>query len=293
MPNWEAYSEAYKRGILPEDKKAVFEEAMKRGLVPNAAPAEQSAQPATPQPEAPPKGLSQLAGEGSMLEYQGQMTEPSRAVAGAVAPYAPAAGAVLGGTVAAPFNIVAPVVAEVAGAGIGYLAGTQAKTLLQNYSQGEPLPSGTEMGMQAVEQYPEAATAALGGPVIGKMAGVVASSVGKLAKQSLGSLTGTGTAAIEEAIKGSPRFRDALRGKISSDEIVQGARDALGMLKQQRGAAYQAELEQLATNKTNIDIATLKQKTMDTIKQYVRVDRAGDPDWSRSALGPEKSVGVQ
>jgi len=30
MPDWEAYQEAYKRGILPEDKKALYEEAMKK-----------------------------------------------------------------------------------------------------------------------------------------------------------------------------------------------------------------------------------------------------------------------
>ena len=33
MPvNWEAYQEADKRGILPPDKKALYDEALKRGL---------------------------------------------------------------------------------------------------------------------------------------------------------------------------------------------------------------------------------------------------------------------
>ena len=32
MPNWEAYKEAYQRGILPEDKKLLYEEAVNRGL---------------------------------------------------------------------------------------------------------------------------------------------------------------------------------------------------------------------------------------------------------------------
>ena len=34
MPDWEIYQEAYKRGILPDDKKVLYEEALNRGLVP-------------------------------------------------------------------------------------------------------------------------------------------------------------------------------------------------------------------------------------------------------------------
>jgi len=45
MPNWEAYREAYQRGILPEDKKMLYEEAIKRGLVSQPETAEQFEQP--------------------------------------------------------------------------------------------------------------------------------------------------------------------------------------------------------------------------------------------------------
>ena len=36
MPDWELYQEAYKRRILPADKKELYEEALRRGLVPKA-----------------------------------------------------------------------------------------------------------------------------------------------------------------------------------------------------------------------------------------------------------------
>jgi hypothetical protein len=34
MPNWEAYQEAHKRGILPPEKQALYEEALRRGIAP-------------------------------------------------------------------------------------------------------------------------------------------------------------------------------------------------------------------------------------------------------------------
>lgn len=34
MPNWDAYAEAEKRGILPADKQTIYDEAKRRGLVP-------------------------------------------------------------------------------------------------------------------------------------------------------------------------------------------------------------------------------------------------------------------
>jgi hypothetical protein len=46
-----------------------------------------------------------------------------RMVAGKVAPYLPVAGMAAGAVLAAPVNLVAPGVAEAAGAGLGYLAG--------------------------------------------------------------------------------------------------------------------------------------------------------------------------
>jgi hypothetical protein len=92
-----------------------------------------------------------------------------RRIAGQVAPYLPMAGMVGGAVLAAPVNLVAPGVAEAAGAGLGYLAGKQGEKLLQGYAQNQPLPTGGQMAKQAVQQTPEAATIGMAGPVMGKV----------------------------------------------------------------------------------------------------------------------------
>jgi hypothetical protein len=165
--------------------------------------------------------------------------------------------------------------------------------LLQGYAQEKPLPSGVAMGKQAIQQAPEAAIGGMAGPVAGKLGGLAISGIGKLAKQGLGSLEGVGSGAVEEALKGTPSFRAALRGKISPDEIVENTRNALSYLKSQRSVAYQRQLADFAANQGPIDISPLKQDTMSLLKQYVQIGKNGQPNWTRSALGPSNSEGVK
>lgn len=112
-------------------------------------------------------------------------------IAGAVAPYARPAleygGALAGGILAAPANIVAPGVSEVLGVAGGYTAGRAAANVLEEYAgikkpptpmgalreTGENVKTGLEMGMA--------------GPIIGKGLQVAAEYLGPFAKRLYGS----------------------------------------------------------------------------------------------------------
>lgn len=172
------------------------------------------------------------------------------------------------------------------GAGLGYSMGSQAADLLLGENADQTLGQRT---IEAGKDIATGVTMEAGGKLLTEGVGIA----GRAGRQILGSLTGTGKAAIEEAIKGSPSFKAALRGKISGDEIVQNTRDALAVLKSQRQAEYQARLSKLTGNQNLFDLSKIKNKADDVLKRYVRIDQNGQPDWSRSALGPENSEGVK
>lgn len=75
-----------------------------------------------------------------------------------------------------------------------------------------------------------------------KVAKPIVGAIGKVAKETTGALTGGGPGFIEEAAKGSPAFTKAMRGKLTGEEVVAHAKDALQSLRDQRGAAYTKEL---------------------------------------------------
>ena len=123
------------------------------------------------------------------------------------------------------------------------------------------------------------------GEAIPAVASGVAKGVWKLGKNILGVTTGTGKAAIEEAVKASPDFTKAMRGEMSGEEIVGNAKGALNLLKEQRGAAYQEHLAKLSTEKS-IDMSPVLKKTRELMKAYnVKIDAEGNLDLSRVAMG--------
>jgi len=75
-----------------------------------------------------------------------------------------------------------------------------------------------------------------------KVAKPIAGAIRKVAKETTGALTGGGPGFIEEAAKGSPAFTKAMRGKLTGEEVVAHAKDALQSLRDQRGNAYRNEL---------------------------------------------------
>lgn len=75
-----------------------------------------------------------------------------------------------------------------------------------------------------------------------KVAKPIVGAVGKATKEAVGALTGGGPGFIEEAAKGSEAFTKAMRGKLTGEEVVDHAKDALQSLRDQRGSAYTTEL---------------------------------------------------
>jgi hypothetical protein len=75
-----------------------------------------------------------------------------------------------------------------------------------------------------------------------KIAKPVTRAVGRVGRELEGAFTGGGPGFIEEAVKGNPAFTKAMRGKITGEEIVNHAKDALQSIRDQRGSAYRNEL---------------------------------------------------
>jgi hypothetical protein len=94
--------------------------------------------------------------------------------------------------------------------------------------------------------------------------------VGRVAKETLGMTTGAGTGAIEEGLRGSEAFKNALRGKITGDEVVNHAKTALNVIKDKRGAAYRQKLEEVTANKSPIDLTEIKTAVTNKLKNFVK-----------------------
>lgn len=199
-----------------------------------------------------------------------------------------AGGAIVGGAVGAPTGPGAALTG-VAGAGLGYGIGKKTADIIEEQTglkEKETIPQAI---IGSAQDVAEGALMEVGGQILNKGAQLI----GQGAKQILGRLTGTGTGAIEEAVKAGPAFKKAIRGEVSGEEVVEHTRSALGTLKQERGRVYQGELAKLSQKQTPIDITQVKKDMMDALGSFVKIDKAGVPDWSRSALGPEKSEGVK
>lgn len=239
--------------------------------------------PVPPAPPQEPEPQSDEYAEFAMERTQPNLVSP-RPLVKAIAPYAPEAGMVIGALAGGPV-----------GAPAGYAIGKQIQTLGKAYGEEKPLPGGLEMGRKAImEDMPEAAIAEAGGRAAAAVVGAGLKGAGAVGKQILGSLTGTGKGAIEEAIKGSPKFKAALRGKIDGEEIVRNTHEALSGLRDARASKYQAELTNLAAQKGSINLDPLKSETRTILKKYVRIDKnTGEVDWTRSALGESDSEGVK
>lgn len=83
------------------------------------------------------------------------------------------------------------------------------------------------------------------GGVLAKTSKPVADLAGEGAAQVIGATTGAGASSIKEAAAGSPFFIEAMRGKISPEEIVQTAKDAVQTIADSRRSTYQAQLAKI------------------------------------------------
>lgn len=111
-------------------------------------------------------------------------------------------------------------------------------------------------------------------------------------KETIGATTGAGSGAVEEALKGNESFVKAMRGKITGEEVVESAKQALNSIKDKRALDYQNRLASISnTNTANIDISPIAQKLKTQLTNY-NIKRTVDPltnetiiDTSRVAMG--------
>ena len=109
----------------------------------------------------------------------------------------------------------------------------------------------------------------------------------------IGQTTGSGKRAVEEALKGSKEFVDAMRGTMTEEEILKNSRDAIQGLKDSRSAAYQAELGNLKNAAQKIPINDVKQTANAWLKRYGVRNVNGKLDFSRSTLKDVAATEVQ
>lgn len=207
-----------------------------------------------------------------------------------VRPLLEGTGAVLGGLAGIPTAPATMGLSSVAGTAGGYAAGKY----LADLAEGKPQSAG-----QTLADLGTGATFEMGGQAVLPVLGMAAKGAGAVIKPVLGRLSGTGSAG-EEAIKSGIKsatelnplksvtaYDKALRGDISGPEIVESARNALSKIKDMRGAAYKAKLQEVeqATGPLNIDPIT--NKIYNLADQYnIKIDPTTlAVDESRIAMG--------
>ena len=183
-----------------------------------------------------------------------------------------------------------------AGEALGYAGGKQAANLLEAKRAGQPYDK-TNLN-KLPGDIAEGALYAASGRVAAPIIRGGAKLIGKAVKPIIGRLTGAGTGAMEEALKGGEAFKQALRGGISEEDVVSNARNALEKIKETRSADYLKQFEKIGKVKsgelaTEINPLRIQEKVSNILPKFVRVSQSGKIDWSRSALGPEGSEGVK
>lgn len=184
------------------------------------------------------------------------------AISRTVRPFTEMGGMAAGGIVGVPTGPLG----ILAGESSGYAGGKGIADLLD---QAMGLKQPLSLGGQTIQTGKDLITGgaySMGGQALGPAIGVVAKQTGKVVKPILGALSGKGTESITQAIKSgtstglnelnvlksSTQFDKALRGKITGEEIVDNAKNALSSIKDARGAAYRAKLDQIKLDKTQL-----------------------------------------
>lgn len=193
-PNWEAYQEAYKRGILPPDKKMLYEEAVTRGLVPGVAPEQ--------------KSLLQSVGQGAVDFAKGTVKQlPLIGMLGGGT-----AGTILG---AGPWGTVG---GAAAGGGIG----TGLKNIIESTAGWEEPKPPINQVYDIAKGTLEGATAEAGGAVVGKGlelglqgAKTITQGARDLLKEGFPITTGSGIEKVAQKIPPGSWFFRKWQGKLN------------------------------------------------------------------------------
>lgn len=183
-------------------------------------------------------------------------------------------------------SAVAPIAGTVAGAGLGYAGVRQGEKIVENFL-GKGKPETITKGItEAGKNVATGAVMEMGGQVIGKVATTGLKAAGKLGKQILGATTGAGPGTMEEALKGTPEFKKAMRGQTSGQEIVENVKDSLQTLKNQRALNYQGDLAEVSKVQGVLNNKPISDKLGNLMKQYnVSFLPNGKIDTSKIAMG--------
>lgn len=202
------------------------------------------------------------------------------------------------------------------GAALGYGMGKKTGEIIESgldYIGGEKGMPKTISGelVKSGKDVIEGATIEMGGRLIPKFVEKGAKVIGDASSQVVGRLTGTGSTAVKEAFRSGKAatdtmFEKALRGKITGEEVVGIARNALSKIKDARQAQYQADFAKVTSMGNmpaipgqplpRIDVRPIGKKLHELLNQY-NIKGSTDPktgelifDTSRVAMG-KKGIG--
>lgn len=329
--------EAYKRGILPENKKPLFDEAVRRGLIKtnanNAPKTARTAQQQPPVDDVPQWGRDNPNFYGAYGAAKGVVDTAVNTVEGLGKAAINLPGSTLhvlnetGKAILHPFD-TAQAMGEVVTGGLQKLVPGEQENEQQFNAVVDFYKNryGDLAGLKtAIEERPAevladiSAIATMGGAAVPRSAGAVktalqtvgkaadplnmttsaakaiakpaASKAGELTRQVVGTTTGAGPEAINQALKGegltskSSDFVKAMREGVQGEDILTDAMDALSKVKENRATAYQKQLAKVAENKTAIDLRPIKGKLESLMKNYgIKRTPDGELDFSRSTL---------
>lgn len=208
-------------------------------------------------------------------------------------------GAAAGAFAGAPAGPGA-ILTGIAGSAMGYTAGAKAADQIDIWAgKRKPFSGPGELAKSTAENLATGAAYEVGGQAIGPAIGLTAKAIGKVVKPILGRLSGLGKATVETAIdsglksgafknpiKSLTDFDKALRGKISGEDIVETARDALGAIKENRSANYRSMMGEIEKNASPIDMLPIRKNLKKIMAGYgVKFLPDGKIDTSRIAMG--------
>ena len=142
----------------------------------------------------------------------------------------------------------------------------------------QAVPAGAVALAQTADPETAKSTALISG-AIGALSPVIRAGITRV----LGAATGTGTAAMEAAVKGAPELTQAMRGDISEGQVLENARAALQNIKDARGAAYRTEMAKVAANKQQLNTTPVWQNMLQSLQRY-RIGYATNPQTGQLML---------
>lgn len=247
------------------------------------------------------KSINSLSDAGEVAAAYLPSRETRKTLADIARPVLEGGGAVGGGLVGAGSGFLAgaglgAIPGTVAGASLGYAAGSGLADLIS----GDNPQTMTEAAGRSLKNLGTGAMYEMGGQAAVPVLAGVAKGVGAVAKPILGRISGTGTGAVDEAIKSGMQpvqsaaaqpgeslidkgvrvaknlnpftsetaYDKALRGNISGEEIVESAKNALNRVKDARATAYQGKLTEVEAVTSAVDDTPVFQNLADKMRQY-------------------------